>query len=263
MTNKFIERVDPKDPKQHQLYIEHLARYVFVEKYINSKDLILLDAGCGNGYGTKRLAETGVKRAVGIDNSSQAIDYAQKHYQRKNLEFKKMDCLKLEFSDQSFDLIIAFELIEHLKNPAAFLKQAKRVLKDKGIAIISTPNKNIVSPNSEVPENPFHQREFSFSEFKYLLKDYFSKITFFSQDISTKHLEAEHYYQQLQQQINFIQASLIQGAPFWKKKRTEKEINLFKKKIGPIKSPRINLKDIIIEPHNLDNAYIFIAVAEK
>lgn len=176
LSSDFLEeRVVPDLAKQANLYQEHLRRYRFATSYLQDKKV--LDAGCGCGYGAHLLAKKGAKKVVGIDNSQEAITYCQNHYQAPNLSFEKMDCTKLSFSNESFDAVVSFEVIEHLKNPVAFLKEIKRVLVKKGILIISTPN----AKEKSLVKSKFHFREYSSEEFRRLLKKYFSKVVLYGQ----------------------------------------------------------------------------------
>jgi len=168
-----LERVIPNDERTKYLFQEHAIRYLFASQFISSKTV--LDAACGSGYGSAILSESGATKVVGIDNSSEAIEYCEKNYKNENLEFKKTNCEEITL-DAEFDIAVSFETIEHLKNQDNFLAEIKRLLKDDGIFIVSTPNtKNYPSGN------PFHYKEFTESEFKLFLGKYFSNITLFYQ----------------------------------------------------------------------------------
>ena len=76
----------------------------------------------------------------------------------------KADCSSLPFVSGPFDLVVAFEIIEHLTDAASFLQEARRVLAPAGLLLISTPNRLYYTEDrGEV--NPFHEREFSYPEF--------------------------------------------------------------------------------------------------
>lgn len=159
--------------------IEHMHRYKCITKFI--KDKIVLDAACGDGYGTDIIAGNAFK-AYGIDISKEAIDVANRKYSKENLEFLVASVETLPFSNASIDVIVSFETIEHVDEEAQhkFLTEVKRVLKHDGIFIISTPDKRVYS---DLPgyKNVYHQKEFYIDEFKDFLNNYFMYINMYSQ----------------------------------------------------------------------------------
>ena len=169
------ERVVPDFKEQHNLFQEHFARYKFAAKYVLGKQV--LDAACGCGYGGKLFADSGAQKVTGIDISKAAIKYSTTHYRSSGLTFKLMDCQKLLFKDQAFDVVTAFEFIEHLSLPGRFLREVDRVLKTQGVFGISTPNNLRNSPI----ENKYHLRENNAVSLRSLLKPFFSKIDLYGQ----------------------------------------------------------------------------------
>jgi ubiquinone/menaquinone biosynthesis C-methylase UbiE len=157
-------------------------RYVFASKFVKGKSV--LDAGCGIGYGSNFIAKAGAKKVIGIDISKDAIKVAKQRYENEQIQFMIMDITQLEFPENSFDVICCFEVIEHIKNYHKALSELKRVLKNGGLCIISTPNKEISSPRRKEPINPFHVKEFSPAEFYGLLKKYFDDISLYGQSFS-------------------------------------------------------------------------------
>ena len=81
--------------------LAHIQRYEWVAPFV--KNLYVLDAGCGSGYGRYYLAKSGVQNIVGIDKSATAINYAKKYYKRENLEYKVMDVCNLRFKNNIFE----------------------------------------------------------------------------------------------------------------------------------------------------------------
>jgi SAM-dependent methyltransferase len=152
------------------LFNEHRARYVFAQRFCAGKRV--LDAACGSGYGSALLAEN-AGRVVGTDLAGEAVQYARAHYGSAKVHFARADCLALPFSDGQFDVVVAFEIIEHLKDAGAFLRELRRALNPSGLLIVSTPNRlYYTEERGEV--NPFHEREFSVSEFGELLGEHFA-----------------------------------------------------------------------------------------
>lgn len=94
-----------------------------------------LDVGCAAGTLTERIRRaTRKKKFWGIDLDVQAIKLGKKKYPR--LVLRSADALKLPFASQSFDLIVCLDTLEHLQNPVAFLKQARRLLKKNGYLLV-------------------------------------------------------------------------------------------------------------------------------
>ena len=168
------ERMVPEFHKNDFIYSEHWGRYLFAAQFI--KDKIILDVACGSGYGSNYLAKRGAKKVIGLDYSKEAVDYAQENFSYKNLKFIFGDAHELPFKDAYFDIIVGFEMIEHLIDPRRFFKEVKRVLKKDGIFLISTPNEE------NYPEgNHFHVREFLEEDLKNLFAEYFKFDKFFYQ----------------------------------------------------------------------------------
>ncbi|MBV9745631.1 MAG: class I SAM-dependent methyltransferase, partial [Acidobacteriia bacterium] len=141
-----------------ELLNEHMARYAFASRIAKGKRV--LDAGCGTGYGSAELAH-GAAFVTGADVAAEAIEYAREHYRLPNLWFERASCTALPHPDSAFDLVVAFEVIEHLENWRELLLEARRLLGRNGQFVVSTPNKLFYteSRGSEGP-NPFHVHEF-------------------------------------------------------------------------------------------------------
>ncbi|WP_053359986.1 class I SAM-dependent methyltransferase [Clostridium butyricum] len=164
-----------------QLEMEHLHRYNSVLNVV--KDKVVLDIACGTGYGSALLAQK-AKYVYGIDISKEAINYCNETYIKDNLSYFEGSIDKLELEDNSVDVIISFETIEHVngKLQEEFLIEIKRVLKNDGILIISTPDKKIYS---DIPKyhNEFHIKEFYREEFKEFLSKAFNNVNIFNQGL--------------------------------------------------------------------------------
>jgi SAM-dependent methyltransferase len=156
---------------------EHVARYTFAARLARGKRV--LDAGCGAGYGSAELAQA-ADSVVGADRAAEAIDFAQAGYGLPNLRFEQASCEALPHPGGSFDLVVAFEVIEHLDNWRGFLLEAQRVLTPAGQLIISTPNK-LYYTESRGPNgaNPFHVHEFDFEEFQSELRGVFKHVSMY------------------------------------------------------------------------------------
>jgi len=156
---------------------EHLARYAFAARLARGKRV--LDAGCGAGYGAAELAQSALS-VVGADIAAEAVIFAREHYSLPYLAFEQASCTALPHRDGAFDLVVAFEVIEHLPAWREFLLEVRRVLAPTGQFIVSTPNKLYYAESrSRAGANPFHAHEFEFDEFRSELSAIFPHISLF------------------------------------------------------------------------------------
>jgi ubiquinone/menaquinone biosynthesis C-methylase UbiE len=173
------ERVVPGKTPQ-AIYDEHIYRYVFAAGLTRNK--VVLDVACGTGYGLDYIAKKGAKRAVGVDISLEAADYARERFGGgRKADFVCANGLKLPFVEGCFDAVVSFETIEHIRHYGKFLAECRRVLKEEGLLVCSTPNRRIFSPKLEKPINTYHVKEFWADEFYRLLRRYFAEVTLYGQ----------------------------------------------------------------------------------
>lgn len=163
--------------RQDQSYYEHMHRYAFAKQFVCGKNV--LDISCGEGYGTRLLADA-AEKIVGCDLDDEIVKKANEKYQLPNLEYRPMDCQKMTFADKSFECITSFETIEHLPKPMEFLDEVKRVLQDQGLFIVSTPDKVEYSDKRNY-HNEEHIHEFTREEFVSTLKKYFKNVRIIGQ----------------------------------------------------------------------------------
>lgn len=171
------ERLEAKSQISKNNLIEHLARYRIVNGLQNS---IVLDIGCGTGAGTNIMAKN-FKKVCGVDISFDAIKYCKKYWKKKNISFITGSGTNIPFPADTFDIVVAFEVFEHIREWKKFLLEIKRVAKPNGKIYISTPNKDIHSPGTKKPINPYHFFEMTEKEFKKALSKYFVINSFLGQ----------------------------------------------------------------------------------
>ncbi|MBI3282065.1 MAG: methyltransferase domain-containing protein [Acidobacteria bacterium] len=173
------ERVIPGQVNQ-SLWNEHVARYAFASRLCRNRRV--LDLGCGTGYGTAELAETGAW-VLGLDSAPEAIAYAVAAYSKPNLRWIQGHAAHLPFPRASFDLVVAFEVIEHLAEWPALLSEVRRILAPNGQFIVSTPNKlPYAESRRDAGPNPFHEHEFQYGEFRDALAQVFPHVAVFLED---------------------------------------------------------------------------------
>lgn len=139
--------------------------YEYAIDFIKGKRV--LDVGCGNAYGTALMAKN-ANEITGLDYDQSTIDSNKETYKDiGNLNFQRGTIPPLPFEDNSFDVITAFQFIEHIEKRNDFLKDCIRVLKPGGKVLVTTPN-----IKKSLARNPFHVHEYTFDEMKNEIKSY-------------------------------------------------------------------------------------------
>lgn len=167
-----------------QLTMEHYQRYYSVLPLVKGKTV--LDAACGEGYGTALLAEKAAS-VTGIDISAEAVARAKSSYsQCGRVHFALASIAELPLEDHSMDVVVSFETIEHVSEDIQFkfLNEIARVLKKDGFLIMSTPNKEIYTDRPGY-HNEFHIKEFYRDEFIDFLGKKFVNISLYDQFFET------------------------------------------------------------------------------
>ena len=189
----------------------HRKRYEFALPLCRAQEV--LDAGCGAGYGTVLLGST-ARRVVGVDRDEASIAYARDRYTRDNVSFQLGDLLALDFADDAFDVVCAFEVIEHLPDPERHLAEAARVLRPAGVYLVSTPR---AVRTTRAPDNPHHEVEYSHDDFEQLLRSRFAEVELYGQ---ARRQTARHRLMQrvdvlgLRRRLPFLRpASRLLGTP--------------------------------------------------
>ena len=164
-----------------ELELEHYERYYSARNLV--KDKTVLDAACGEGYGSCIIASAAC-RVYGVDIDGSTIEHAKNKYSNiENLTFFQGSVSDLSFlEDGSVDAVISFETIEHIpeKMQDEFLQEIKRVLRADGILIMSSPNKKEYTDRYGF-HNKFHIHELYKSEFEELLNRYFNHTVLYRQ----------------------------------------------------------------------------------
>ncbi|MCX7552648.1 class I SAM-dependent methyltransferase [Marinicella sp. S1101] len=164
---------------EREIWYEHYHRYTMALDWVADKKV--LDAACGEGYGSHLMAQT-ASSVDGVDIDPTAVEHATSRYQRSNLKFHQSDVLNLAFEDDSFDVVVSFETLEHLAEHEALLAEFKRVLKPDGVLLISTPDKKEYSDKTGF-NNEYHVRELYQDEFKQMIDEVFTQQHWFGQKL--------------------------------------------------------------------------------
>ena len=142
---------------------DHAERYKWAAQYLPAGSRVL-DLACGVGYGASILAEAG-HTVIAVDRSQEAIDYARMHYARAGVTFM---CSTAELFDprqnpvmNSFDAIVSFETIEHLRHPEPILEKWRDLAP---LLIASVPNEAVFPHGGRIKHHFRHYRPFEFKE---------------------------------------------------------------------------------------------------
>jgi 2-polyprenyl-3-methyl-5-hydroxy-6-metoxy-1,4-benzoquinol methylase len=149
------ERLPEGDPQFRADMARHLAAYLVAKPYCAGH--AVLDAGCGEGYGASMLAGRAA-RVVGADRE-EAIAIARTRYQDPRLSFRALDLMELPSLGEQFDLVLSFQVIEHLPDPEGFLRALAACTAPGGTLVVTTPNRLMT-----ISENPYHLREWTAPE---------------------------------------------------------------------------------------------------
>lgn len=168
------------------LTFQHQTRYTWVSEMPGAG--LVLDAACGNGYGSKIIRDGGASRVLSVDLAIEALA-EEASLLRRDLTLLAGDVTALPFRGQLFNLIVSFETIEHVEDDRAYLREMKRVLRADGVYICSTPNRRLVNPGKSLTDRPFnrfHVREYAPQELELLLKGFFPTVSMIGQSPYSK-----------------------------------------------------------------------------
>lgn len=144
--------------RRHEVVYQRLAQ--------RCADLDVLEAGCGEGYGADLIAGV-ARRVTALDYDETTVAHVRARYPR--VEIMHANLTELPLADASVDVVVNFQVIEHLWDQARFVSECARVLRPSGLLMVSTPNRITFSPGRDTPLNPFHTRELDADELTQLL----------------------------------------------------------------------------------------------
>ena len=155
MAIKTAERVS-RDVTDNYVFQRSKLAYVEAAKRVEGR---VLEIGTGTGYGVEFIAPH-AERYVTLDKCrSEELPEMP-----SNVEFVQCAVPPLPFEDESFDYVVSFQVIEHIKRDKEFVREVYRVLKPGGRFIVSTPNRPM-----SLTRNPWHVREYTAEQFGALL----------------------------------------------------------------------------------------------
>lgn len=163
-------------PGDYAIYSLHAATYEFAMPFVAG--MTVLDFGCGTGYGTARLAEAAAS-VTGVDVAEKAIEAARQGSTAENLQFRRIDMVQekdLPFADDTFDVVVSFQVIEHVEDLSRYVGEVRRVLKEGGTFLCVTPDRTHRLFPRQRPWNEFHWTEFAPEELAAVLRARFAEV---------------------------------------------------------------------------------------
>jgi SAM-dependent methyltransferase len=160
------ERTVPGLAVENYWFRRHEVAYRHCEDLCAGQEV--LEAGCGEGYGADLIASV-ARRVVAVDYDATTVSHVRRRYPR--VQVMTANLAALPMPDACVDVVVNFQVIEHLWDQPQFITECLRVLRPGGLLAISTPNRITFTPGSDVPLNPFHTRELNAAELRELLED--------------------------------------------------------------------------------------------
>ena len=181
------ERVSRTDASDNYVFQRSILAYHYAAGLVSGD---VLEIGTGMGYGIDVIAPSATSYTT-IDKSC-AYDASLPD----NTRFQQMEVPPIGFANESFDYVISFQVIEHIKRDKDFVKEVSRVLRKGGKFIVSTPN----APMS-LTRNPWHIREYTEQQLRDLLSADFSSIEAYGVNGNEKIMQ---YYEQNRRSVERI-----------------------------------------------------------
>ncbi len=166
MSTYTTEIASDKIVSDNPIHQRLLKAYYAAEPFVKGD---VLEPGCGEGRGIALLSPK-ADSYIALDKIQAVIDGLKPKF--TDVDFRQMHFPPFEgIADNSFDTVISFQVIEHVKEDEKFLEEIHRVLKPGGRAIITTPNIKMT-----LTRNPWHEREYTNQELKNLAEKTFSSV---------------------------------------------------------------------------------------
>jgi len=269
-----------KDFAAFLLHANHIKAYDFIAPFCKNKKV--LDIGCFIGYGETRIFSK-AKEIIAIDNDDKALEFARKNRLIPNVRFEKAYARRLPFSNETFDVVIASQLIEHIPQNGVnnFLREVKRVLKEKGLLFVITPNRKFRLMPFQRPFNPEHCQEFTAKGLLNVLKIFFKDVVIkgtraknWIEEIEKKRISKSPFrayiYYPFYRFLNMIFSTRIKN---WLKRNKQKLIKSFRIKnrltsdsdnqIFNNLFQKFSMEDFYLENQALDKSMDLFAICKK
>ena len=156
------EQITSDNPIHQRLF----KPYVIAREYITGD---VLEVGCGEGRGVSLMLQL-ARTFTAVDKIGDVVRELQQKY--PSGRFIQMNIPPFQaLQDNAYDVVLSFQVIEHIGEDGLFLKEIHRVLKPGGILLLTTPNRRM-----SLTRNPWHTREYTSDELQRLASNYFTSV---------------------------------------------------------------------------------------
>ncbi|TAJ23042.1 MAG: class I SAM-dependent methyltransferase [Nitrospirae bacterium] len=276
------ERLHPDryHAEHYSTFANYLGRYAFAGRFVGPHATVL-DVGCGCGYGSAYLTDAPGRTVLGVDRSVEGAGYARKRYNSRRLEFITADATALPVTTGSLDAVVALEMIEHVADADAVVREVWRVLKPQGVFVVSTPNRLITGSGTK-PANPFHVREYFPEEFRTLLEQVFAQTSLYGEaltpaflvhqenmakiwrNLSSLHEQVHALRSRLEMDERFTGLSLLRKLKrlLWRR-RENPQASPFTQEFSHGRYIENSMGDWEVTPYQIESSPVMIAVCRK
>lgn len=195
-----------------EIRYEHLHRYAICADVVRGKTV--LDIASGEGYGAAILAQF-ARHVTGVDISGEAVTHAGRRYAKvDNLRFLEGSCTAIPLADESVEVVVSFETLEHIVEHDRMLDEVLRVLRHDGLMVISTPDRDVYTGEMG-NRNEFHVRELDRKEFETLLAGRFQRVRIYGQRLATGSLVYETDHASATELVAYTESDeqVVRGVP--------------------------------------------------
>ncbi len=245
------------DLAAYLLFLRHQKAYLYAAECC--KDKSVFEYGCGNGYGSFLLS--GIAHHVtAVDINETIVRGCKQNYPKKNLSFQVVRPeKKTAFKDGAFDVVISFQVLEHVYDVPAYLKELKRLLKENGVLLITTPNRKHRLFPFQKPSNPYHVREYSLRQLRRQLHEVFDHVKLLGID-GTPEVNAVEY-----KRINksFLKAFVPKGIKRLLKLRAGKAVSPGKSFLKEEELEEYSTEDYAVVEQGVEDCLDFLAIMRK
>ncbi|GGC51874.1 class I SAM-dependent methyltransferase [Hoyosella rhizosphaerae] len=237
------ERTVPGIAEENYWFRRH--EIVYLELLDRCADKIVVDAGFGEGYGADLISRS-ARTVIGLDYDQQATEHVARRY--PSVTAMRANLATLPLANNSVDVVVNFQVIEHLWDQVQFIRECARVLRPGGELLISTPNRITFSPGRDTPLNPFHTRELNTEELTELLTEgglSVKTMTGVHHGADLKALDAKYDGSLINKQLDLALA----GVP-WPTELARDVAD-------------VTAQDFVLTPDNIDDSLDLVAIATK